>query len=77
MESGIPKSKLKSEILRLLRQVERTGKEIVITDHGRPVLKIVPYREDPLQVLQALRGSVLEYTDPTEPVGVGDWEALD
>jgi prevent-host-death family protein len=77
MENVIPKSKLKSEILQLLRKVEKTGMKIVITDHGRPVSKIVPYREDPSQALQALRGSVLKFTDPTEPVGAEDWEALE
>lgn len=76
MESVIPKSRLKSELLKLLRQVENTGQAIVITDRGRPVLKIVPYHEDPLEVLQTLRGSVLKYTDPMEPVDSKEWEAL-
>jgi len=76
MENVIPKSKLKSGVLKLLHQVEKTGKEIIITDHGRPVLKIVPYHEDPLEGLEPLRGTVLKYLDPTEPVGAEDWEVL-
>jgi len=48
----------------------------VVTDRGRPVLKIVPYRGGAPGARRALRGSVLKYDDPTAPVGVEDWEAL-
>jgi hypothetical protein len=50
----------------------------VFTDRreGRMDLKIVPYDRDPMEALNALRGSVLRYDDPLEPVGVEDWEAL-
>lgn len=37
------KSALKSSLLEVLREVERTGEAAVITDHRRPVLRIVPY----------------------------------
>lgn len=59
-----------------LRQVESTGEELVITDEGKPVLRVVPYQPDPLEALKSLRGSVLRYDDPTEPVGLEDWESL-
>lgn len=78
MEDRISKSRFKSRVLELFRQVERTGRVLVITDHARPVLKIVPYTPpDPAEGLRTLRGSVLRYDDPTEPVGLEDWEILD
>jgi antitoxin (DNA-binding transcriptional repressor) of toxin-antitoxin stability system len=49
---------------------------LIICDRGKPVLKIVPYAEDPEEALKALRNTVINYTDPTEPVGLEDWEAL-
>jgi antitoxin (DNA-binding transcriptional repressor) of toxin-antitoxin stability system len=49
---------------------------VVITDNGKPVLKIVPYTRDPAEALRALRGSVIHYDDPLEPVGLEDWESL-
>lgn len=53
------------------------GKELVITDHGKPVLNIVPYRYAPAEAFRALRGSVVRYADPLEPVGLEeDWESL-
>ena len=70
------KSRFKARALELLREVERTGSELVITDHGRPVVKVVPYREDPAEALRALRGSVRRFVDPTEPVALKDWESL-
>ena len=72
----ISKSKLKAKALEYFREVERTSEELVVTDHGKPVLKIVPYRGDPDEARQALKGSVLQYDDPTAPVGQEDWESL-
>jgi prevent-host-death family protein len=76
MDSTVSKSRFKARALDYFRQVERTGRELVITDHGRPVVKIVPYASNPEEALAALRGSVLRYDDPTEPVGLDEWEAL-
>lgn len=77
MTTTLSKSQFKPRALEYFRRVERTGQEIVITDHGRPVAKIVPYTVDPERVLRSLRGTVLEYLDPTEPVGLRDWETLE
>jgi prevent-host-death family protein len=76
MKHLISKSSFKAKALEYFREVESSGKELIITDNGKPVLKIVPYRHDPAEALRALRGSVLRYTDPLEPVGQDDWEAL-
>lgn len=71
----ISKSQFKPRALEYFRQVEASGRELVITDHGRPVVKVVPYRPDPAEALAVLRGSVLRFEDPTAPVGLEDWEA--
>ena len=73
----ISKSKLKAKALEYFREVEQTGQEIVITDRGRPVLKLVPYRPDLDSPLSSLRETVVRYDDPTLPVATDDWEALD
>jgi prevent-host-death family protein len=72
----VSKSAFKARALAYFRQVERTGKELIISDNGKPVLKVVPYSSDPAEALKALRGSVRRYEDLTEPVGLEDWEAL-
>jgi prevent-host-death family protein len=76
MEKMISKSQFKPHALKYFREVEKTGQEIIISDRGKPVLKIVPYTENPEQALKALRDTVVKYNDPTEPVGLEDWEAL-
>ena len=76
MENMISKSQFKPRALQYFREIEKTGKELVISDHGKPVIKIVPYREDPEDALKVLRDTVIKYEDPTEPVGLEDWEAL-
>jgi prevent-host-death family protein len=75
MPSTISKSRFKARALEYFRQVEHTGKELIITDHGKPVLKVIPYASDPAKALAALRGTVIRYDAPTEPVGLEDWEA--
>lgn len=77
MSEILSKSKFKARALELLRRVERTGEEIILTDRGKPVVKIVPYSLDSSQLLSELRETVVRYDDPEEPVGVDEWEALD
>ena len=62
------KSRFKAEALELFRQVEKSGHPIVITDRGVPVLKLVPYKAELADLLAPLRGSVVEYVDPMEPL---------
>jgi prevent-host-death family protein len=72
----VSKSRFKAHALELFREVERSGQPIIITDRGIPVLKLMPYKEDPEAALLALRGTVIEYTAPTESVAEEDWELL-
>jgi len=76
MKNTISKSQFKPRALEYFRKVETTGKPIVITDHGKPVLKLIPYSADPEESLKELRGTVLEFVDPTEPIGLDDWNSL-
>ena len=76
MSKRVSKSQFKARALELFREVEQTREEIVVTDRDRPVLKVVPYDEQPDAPLERLRGTVLRYDDPTEPVDVESWEAL-
>ncbi len=76
MDQRVSKSRLKARALEFFRLVERTGRSLVITDRGRAVLRIVPVVEDPEEAMRGLEGTVQKYEDPTEPVGVADWEVL-
>ena len=75
MKQSISKSQFKPRSLEFFRKVEQTGEELVITDHGKPVLKIVPYEEDQEAYFKGLRNTVLQYEAPLEPVATDEWEA--
>lgn len=73
----VSKTQLKSQLLVFLRAVEKNKEPLIITHQGKPVVKISPYKkDDPEKELKKLRGSVLYYKDPLEPVGLEDWELL-
>lgn len=72
----VSKSQFKARALEYLRQVEATGEAVVITDNGRPTIEVRRYRADKRSPLERLRGSVIEYALPMEPVGENDWESL-
>lgn len=73
----ISKTRFKARALELFRDIETSGMPLVITDHGRPCLEIRPYNTEADDPLRRLRGSVLRYDEPFEPVvGEQDWEAL-
>ena len=76
MKQMISKSKFKPRALHYFREVQKTGRELIICDRGTPVLKIVPYAEDPEEDLKSLRNTVIKCEDPPEPVGLEDWEGL-
>lgn len=76
MANTVSKSCFKPKALKFFRQVQETGQELIITDHAKPVLKIVPFHNETKLVLEELRNSVRRYDDPLAPVGQDDWEAL-
>ena len=71
----VAKSEFKARAFELFRLVEEQHETIVITDRGRPVLKIVPIEETDDPALASLRGALLKYVDPLAPVADGEWEA--
>ncbi len=76
MTRMVSKSRFKPKALEYFRSVQQTGQPLVITEHGKPVLKIVSYTAPLDDPLAALRGSVLRYDEPEEPVDTEEWEAL-
>jgi antitoxin (DNA-binding transcriptional repressor) of toxin-antitoxin stability system len=75
MEKRVSKARFKAAALEYLRDVEASGEALVITDRGRPVLRVAPI-EPATATLARLRGCVLRYDLPAEPVSAEAWEAL-
>jgi prevent-host-death family protein len=73
----VSKSQFKAQALEYFRGVEKNKQPIIVTHAGKPVAKVIPYQKStPEELLQSLRGTVLKYENPAEPVALGDWEAL-
>jgi antitoxin (DNA-binding transcriptional repressor) of toxin-antitoxin stability system len=76
MERMISKSQFKPRSLEYFRLIEESGETLIITDRGKPVLKVMPYTANTEDQLKVLRSSVLKYDEPTQPVALEDWKAL-
>ena len=75
----ISKSKLKAQMLQLLRELEANGEEIIVTDRDRPIARITPYTEAKPTVEELFadwQGQVIFYEDPNTPT-VDEWEDLE
>jgi len=69
----VAKSTFKPKVFEYLRRVEQ-GDRICVTDHGQPVVDVIPHGGEDERLLRELRGLVRSYVEPMEPVDV-DWEA--
>jgi antitoxin (DNA-binding transcriptional repressor) of toxin-antitoxin stability system len=73
----ISKSKLKANMLQIFRDLEATGQELIVTDHNRPVLKIVPIQEKQTieELFSAYQGQVHYFEDINAPTS-DEWSQI-
>lgn len=73
----VSKSVLKSRMLEYFREVEATGEELIVTNNGQPVLRIVPYRRALTvdSVFADVRGKIRYHGDLLEPT-TGEWVVI-
>ena len=66
----VSKSHLKAHMLRIFREIERSGEEIIVTDNSRPVLKIVPFKSTQSvdTLFETVRGQVIYNGNLNGPV---------
>lgn len=72
MGETVTKSRFKRRTLGYLRSVQETREGLIITERGRPVVKIEPYCAGQ-KTLRFLRGCVVRFDTPAEPVALEDW----
>lgn len=75
MDDKVSKSEFKAKALEFFRKVEASGASMIVTDHGKPTLEVRPYHNPQRNPLDILRGSVVRYDNPTEPVATDEWDA--
>jgi prevent-host-death family protein len=68
--NAIPAGQFKARCLALLDRVARTGEEVIVTKHGKPVARVVPIKP---ATQPSLVGSVKTCGDIVGPM-LDDWE---
>ena len=65
----VSKSALKAKMLEYFREIEETGEELIVTDHRRPVLRVVPLRArtPAAETFSDVRGRVVYHDDILAP----------
>ncbi len=68
----------KAKLSEFINTLNKTGEPIFLTKHGKVIAKITPCDEKTAweEIRKEMAGSVLKYDNPTEPVGLEDWESL-
>ena len=66
----IAAAEFKATCLQLMDRVRETRAEYVVTKHGRPVAKLVPYDEPTTaaRFIGSMKGTVLSFDRPTDPL---------
>ena len=77
MTESISKSKLKSKMLEIFRKLEADGDELIVTDHGKPVLRIIPYNQKSsvADLFSPYQGQVVYLEDVDTPT-MNEWGDL-
>lgn len=70
----IAAGQFKAQCLKLMDQVQSHQEEIIITKHGKPVAKLVPFEETSASALGFLKGTVFNIDDIVSPIDEA-WEA--
>jgi antitoxin (DNA-binding transcriptional repressor) of toxin-antitoxin stability system len=70
----VSKGLLKSKMLEYFRNVEKTGEELIVTDHSKPVLRISPLKKNNTfeKLFSICQGKAVYSASVTEPE-TEDW----
>lgn len=73
----VSKSNFKTKLSEYLSLVEYQNEEIIITDQGKPVLKIIKYKQTPTteELFASMRGKVQYFEDLTTPT-TEEWSEI-
>ena len=67
---SVPAAQFKAHCLSLLERVRQSRRSIIVTKHGRPVAKVVPFPTQPRAILGFSKGTVAILGDIVAPT----WE---
>ena len=73
----ISKSKLKTHMLQVFRQIEQTGEDVIVTDNNRPVLRIqaIARKASVDEVFAPYRGKIVIH-EPLDLPATEEWSEV-
>jgi len=76
-DTHISVSVFKAQALNLLDGISRTGKSLVVTRHGKPLARVVPFLEKKDKAVEPgqLKHTLMQEEDIVSPLGSGFWSA--
>jgi len=73
----IPAGKFKTSCLAVMDEVQATGKPVLVTKHGKPVVKVVPAEPQDDNIFGYMAGKARIVGDIVSPITpIEDWDAL-
>jgi prevent-host-death family protein len=73
----IPAGQFKTHCLAVMDEVQASGESVLVTKHGKPVVKLVPAKRNEESIFGYMVGKARIVGDITSPVAaLDDWEAL-
>lgn len=64
-------------MLEIFREIELSGEELVVTEHGKPVLRISPIEKKRTikEIFGSQQGKAIFYEDPNTPT-IDEWREV-
>ena len=72
-ERRIPAAEFKTNCLRLMDDVAKRRVPIIITKRGKPVAKLVPLNEEPIDIFGRMAGTIRICGDIISPIDDVEW----
>jgi prevent-host-death family protein len=71
---NIQAGKFKAECLQLMEEVNKKHITLIITKHGKPIAKLAPLEEEPIDLFGCLKNTITINNDIVQPINA-KWEA--
>ncbi|MGA8272302.1 MAG: type II toxin-antitoxin system Phd/YefM family antitoxin [Candidatus Sulfotelmatobacter sp.] len=70
----IAAGEFKAQCLAIMDQVSQSGEPVVITKHGKPVVKLIPAENKADDIFDYMAGRAKVVGDIVGPTAVGEWK---
>lgn len=67
--------KFKAQCLSVIDDVHDLKEEVVITKHGKPMAKLIPFRNQPDEIVGFMQGKGRIVGDIVSPVDADEWNS--